>query len=91
MMSCTQGWTRMKEKRVKGVETVEQEVRKTGKDEVKKDLKRMRNEKAVGPDDIQVKVCTFFGERAMELLTKPKKVKDAGSRCYFTRVEEAEQ
>ena len=33
------------------VETVEQEVRKISKDEGRKALKKMKNGKAVGPDD----------------------------------------
>ena len=35
------------------VETVEQDVRNITKDDVRRALKRMKNGKAVGPDDIQ--------------------------------------
>ena len=41
---------------VEEVETVEQEVGKISKDDVRKALKRMRNGKAVGSDDILVEV-----------------------------------
>ncbi|KAK3564490.1 hypothetical protein QTP86_022780 [Hemibagrus guttatus] len=43
-----------REKRVEGVNSVEQKVDKIRKDEVRKALKRMKSEKAVGPDDIPV-------------------------------------
>ncbi|KAK3518544.1 hypothetical protein QTP70_001606 [Hemibagrus guttatus] len=43
-----------REKRVEGVNSVEQEVDKIRKDEVRKALRRMKNGKAVGPDDIPV-------------------------------------
>ena len=39
---------------MKAMETVEQEVREIIKDEVRKALKRMKNGKAVGPDDTKV-------------------------------------
>ncbi|KAK3567556.1 hypothetical protein QTP86_020037, partial [Hemibagrus guttatus] len=45
------------EKRVEGVNSVEQKVDKIRKDEVRKALKRMKSGKAVGPDDIPVEVC----------------------------------
>ncbi|KAK3525998.1 hypothetical protein QTP70_011806 [Hemibagrus guttatus] len=41
-----------REKRVEGVNSVEQKVDKIRKDEVRKALKRMKSGKAVGPDDI---------------------------------------
>ncbi|KAK3519649.1 hypothetical protein QTP86_002806, partial [Hemibagrus guttatus] len=43
-----------REKRVEGVNSVEQKVDKIRKDEVRKALKRMKSGKAVGPDDILV-------------------------------------
>ncbi|KAK3572051.1 hypothetical protein QTP86_022280 [Hemibagrus guttatus] len=43
-----------REKRVEGVNYVEQKVDKIRKDEVRKALKRMKSGKAVGPDDIPV-------------------------------------
>ncbi|MCJ8748268.1 hypothetical protein PDJAM_G00163190 [Pangasius djambal] len=43
-----------REKRVEGVTSVEQQVDKIRKDEVRKALKRMKSGKAVGPDDIPV-------------------------------------
>ncbi|KAK3536646.1 hypothetical protein QTP86_015449 [Hemibagrus guttatus] len=45
-----------REKRVEGVNSVEQKVDKIRKDEVRKALKRMKSGKAVGPDDIPVEV-----------------------------------
>ncbi|KAK3570319.1 hypothetical protein QTP86_017166 [Hemibagrus guttatus] len=50
-----------REKRVEGVNSVEQKVDKIRKDEVRKALKRMRSEKAVGPDDIPVEVWKCLG------------------------------
>ncbi|KAK3564187.1 hypothetical protein QTP86_011027 [Hemibagrus guttatus] len=43
-----------REKRVEGVNSVEQKVDKIRKDEVRKALMRMKSGKAVGPDDIPV-------------------------------------
>ncbi|KAK3508105.1 hypothetical protein QTP70_014276 [Hemibagrus guttatus] len=43
-----------REKRVEGVNSVEQKVDKIRKDEVRKALKKMKSGKAVGPDDIPV-------------------------------------
>ncbi|KAK3507342.1 hypothetical protein QTP70_014836 [Hemibagrus guttatus] len=57
-----------REKRVEGVNSVEQEVDKIRKDEVRKALKRMKSGKAVGPDDIPVEVWKCLGEAAMEFL-----------------------
>ncbi|KAK3537535.1 hypothetical protein QTP70_013397 [Hemibagrus guttatus] len=45
-----------REKRVEGVNSVEQKVDKIRKDEVRKALKWMKSGKAVGPDDIPVEV-----------------------------------
>ncbi|KAK3559749.1 hypothetical protein QTP86_020747, partial [Hemibagrus guttatus] len=58
-----------REKRVEGVNSVEQKVDKIRKDEVRKALKRMKSGKAVGPDDIPVEVWNCLGEAAVEFLT----------------------
>ncbi|KAK3513802.1 hypothetical protein QTP70_028880 [Hemibagrus guttatus] len=58
-----------REKRVEGVNSVEQKVDKIRKDEVRKALKRMKSGKAVGPDDIPVVVWKYLGEAAVEFLT----------------------
>ncbi|KAK3558371.1 hypothetical protein QTP86_017592, partial [Hemibagrus guttatus] len=57
-----------REKRVEGVNSVEQKVDKIRKDEVRKALKRMKSGKAVGPDDIPVEVWKCVGEAAVEFL-----------------------
>ncbi|KAK3519772.1 hypothetical protein QTP70_004293 [Hemibagrus guttatus] len=58
-----------REKRVEGVNSVEQKVDTIRKDEVRKALKRMKSGKAVGPDDILVEVWKCLGEAAVEFLT----------------------
>ncbi|KAK3525233.1 hypothetical protein QTP86_024950, partial [Hemibagrus guttatus] len=58
-----------REKRVEGVNSVEQNVDKIRKDEVRKALKRMKSGKAVGPDNIPVEVWKCLGEAAVEFLT----------------------
>ncbi|KAK3570787.1 hypothetical protein QTP86_025428 [Hemibagrus guttatus] len=58
-----------REKRVEGVNSVEQKVDKIRKDEVRKALKRMKSGKAVGPDNILVEVWKCLGEAAVEFLT----------------------
>ncbi|KAK3513513.1 hypothetical protein QTP70_015480, partial [Hemibagrus guttatus] len=58
-----------REKRVKGVNSVEHKVDKIRKDEVRKALKRMKCGKAVGPNDIPVEVWKCLGEAAVEFLT----------------------
>ncbi|KAK3561616.1 hypothetical protein QTP86_010765 [Hemibagrus guttatus] len=58
-----------REKRVEGVNSVEQKVDKIRKDEVRKALKRMKSGKAVGPDDIPVEVWKCLGEATVEFLT----------------------
>ncbi|KAK3573261.1 hypothetical protein QTP86_019239, partial [Hemibagrus guttatus] len=58
-----------REKRVEGMNSVEQKVDKIRKDEVRKALKRMKSGKAVGPDDILVEVWKCLGEAAVEFLT----------------------
>ncbi|KAK3516553.1 hypothetical protein QTP70_022057 [Hemibagrus guttatus] len=57
-----------REKRVEGVNSVEQKVDEIRKDEVRKALKRMKSGKAVGPDDIPVEVWKCLGETAVEFL-----------------------
>ncbi|KAK3572881.1 hypothetical protein QTP86_009528, partial [Hemibagrus guttatus] len=57
-----------REKRVEGVNSVEQKIDKIRKDEVRKALKRMKSGKAVGPDDIPVEVWKCLGEAAVEFL-----------------------
>ncbi|KAK3558132.1 hypothetical protein QTP86_009868 [Hemibagrus guttatus] len=54
-----------REKRVEGVNSVEQKVDKIRKDEIRKALKRMKSGKAVGPDDIPVEVWKCLGEAAV--------------------------
>ena len=46
------------------------EVEKISKEEVRENIKRMKNGKAVGPDDIPVEVWKCLGEIALEFLTK---------------------
>ncbi|KAK3572295.1 hypothetical protein QTP86_030253, partial [Hemibagrus guttatus] len=58
-----------REKRVEGVNSVEQKVDKIRKDEVRRALKRMKSGKAVGPDDIPVEVWKCLGEAVVEFLT----------------------
>ncbi|KAK3568551.1 hypothetical protein QTP86_008749 [Hemibagrus guttatus] len=58
-----------REKRVEGVNSVEQKVDKIRKEEVRKALMRMKSGKAVGPDDIPVEVWKCLGEAAVEFLT----------------------
>ncbi|KAK3510026.1 hypothetical protein QTP70_026005 [Hemibagrus guttatus] len=58
-----------REKRVEGVNSVEHKVHKIRKDEVRKALKRMKNGKAVGSDDIPVEVWKCLGEAAVKYLT----------------------
>ncbi|KAK3510097.1 hypothetical protein QTP70_026828 [Hemibagrus guttatus] len=69
-----------REKRVEGVNSVEQKVDKIRKDEIRKALKRMKSGKAVGPDDIPVEVWKCLGEAAVEFLTS-----------LFNRVLESEE
>ena len=57
----------MKERRVKEMETVKHDVRKEDKNEVSKAMRRMKNRKEAGPDDILVEVLKCRGERAGEL------------------------
>ncbi|XP_061629993.1 uncharacterized protein LOC133478218 [Phyllopteryx taeniolatus] len=58
-----------REGRVEEASVVDQEVAMISKGEVRKALKRMKNEKAVGPDDIPLEVWKHLGEVAVEFLT----------------------
>ncbi|KAK3540301.1 hypothetical protein QTP70_029602 [Hemibagrus guttatus] len=58
-----------REKRVEGVNSVEQKVDKIRKDEVRKALKRMKSGKADGPDDIPVEVWKCLREAAVQFST----------------------
>ncbi|KAK3506948.1 hypothetical protein QTP70_031706 [Hemibagrus guttatus] len=58
-----------REKRVEGVNSVEQKVDKIRKDEARKALKRRKSGKAVGPDDIPMEVWKCLGEAIVEFLT----------------------
>ena len=51
-------------------ERVNLEVEKISKEEVRENMNRMKNGKAVGPDDIPVEVWKCLGEIALEFLTK---------------------
>ncbi|KAK3544003.1 hypothetical protein QTP70_032763, partial [Hemibagrus guttatus] len=55
----------VREKRVEGVNSVEQKVDKIRKDEVRKALKRMKSGKAVGPVDIPVEEKYRDGQREL--------------------------
>ncbi|XP_051783710.1 uncharacterized protein LOC127527824 [Erpetoichthys calabaricus] len=57
-------------KRLDDVEIVNQEVQWISKDEVSTAMKRMKNGKAIGPDDIPVEAWRCFGEMAVEFLTR---------------------
>ena len=46
------------------------EVEKISKEEMREHMKRIKNGKAVGPDDIPVEVWKCLGEIALEFLTK---------------------
>ena len=59
-----------REERIDDVERVNQEVQKIYKGEVRFAMKRMKNGKAVGPDDIPVEAWKCLGEVAVEFLTK---------------------
>ena len=51
-------------------ERVNLEVESISKEEVRENMQRMKNGKAVGPDDILVEVWECLGESALKLLTK---------------------
>ena len=59
-----------REHRVEEVTVVDQEVAKISEAEVRRALKRMKREKADGPDDILVEVWKCLGEVAVKFLTR---------------------
>ena len=59
-----------RERRVEGIEIVEQDIARISKDEVRKALNRMKKGKAVGPDDIPVEVWKCIGEMGLVFLTR---------------------
>ena len=61
---------KMSERRENDGERVNLEVEKISKEEVRENMKRMKNGKAVGPDDIPVEVWKCLWEIALEFLTK---------------------
>ena len=46
------------------------EVESVSMEEVMENMQRMKNGKAVGPDDIPVEVWKYLGESALKFLTK---------------------
>ena len=61
---------KMRERRDNDGERVNLEVESICKEEVRENMKRMKNGKAVGPDDIPVEVWKCLGESALKFLTK---------------------
>ena len=61
---------RERERRENDRERVNLEVEKISKEEVRENMNRMKNGKAVGPDDIPVEVWKCLGEIALEFLMK---------------------
>ena len=61
---------RERERRENDGERVNLEVESISKEEVRENMQRMKNGKAVGPDDIPVDVWKCLGERALKFLTK---------------------
>ena len=59
-----------RERRENDGETVNIEVESISKEEVRENMQRMKNGKAVGPDDIPVDVWKCLCERALPFLTK---------------------
>ena len=59
-----------KERREIDGERVNLEVESVSKEEVMENMQRMKNGKAVGPDDIPVEVWKCLGESALKFLTK---------------------
>ena len=45
-------------------------IERISKEEMRENMKRMNNRKAVGPDDIPVEVLKCLGESSLEFLTK---------------------
>ena len=61
---------RERERRENDGERVNLEVKSISKEEVRENMQRMKNGKAVGPDDIRVEVWKCLGESALKFLTK---------------------
>ena len=61
---------RERERREIDGERVNMEVESVSKEEVMENMQRMKNGKAVGPDDILVEVWKCLGESALTFLTK---------------------
>ena len=61
---------KMRERRENDGERVNLEVESIIKEEVRENMKRMKNGKAVGPDDMSVEVWKCLGESALKFLTK---------------------
>ena len=59
-----------RERRENDGERVNLEVESVSKEEVRENMQRMKNGKAVGPDDIPVEVWKCLGESALKFLTK---------------------
>ena len=59
-----------RERRVNDGERVNLEFESISKEEVRKNMQRMKNGKAVGPDDIPVEVWKCLGESVLKFLTK---------------------
>ena len=59
-----------RERRENDGERVNLEVESVSKEEVMENMQRMKNGKAVGPDDIPVEVWKCLGESALKFLTK---------------------
>ena len=61
---------KMRERREIDGERVNLEVESVSKEEVMENMQRMKNGKAVAPDDIPVEVWKCLGESALKFLTK---------------------
>ena len=59
-----------RERRENDGERVNLEVESISNEEVRENMQRMKNGKAVGPDDIPVEVWKCLGESALKFLTK---------------------
>ncbi|KAK3539065.1 hypothetical protein QTP86_023506 [Hemibagrus guttatus] len=85
-----------REKRVEGVNSVEQKVDNIRKDEVRKALKRMKSGKAVGPDDIPVEQYGFMPRKsrpdaifALRILMEKYRDGQRELHCVFVDLEKA--
>ena len=67
---CEREGERGRERRENDGERVNLEVEKISKEEVRGNMKRAKNGKAVGPDDIPVEVWQCLGDIALDILTK---------------------